>query len=77
MIDALFGERGFLPESMSRLMYLAQDKAPILNAILDRIAPQRDRRKRQVRGSPRTRSCHMSQCHMLNIDCALRSQKTF
>uniref|UniRef100_A0A3B4FGW7 Apolipoprotein Ba n=1 Tax=Pundamilia nyererei TaxID=303518 RepID=A0A3B4FGW7_9CICH len=51
-IDALFGERGLLPESISRLMYLAQDKAPMLKAILDRIAPQRDRRKRQVRGSP-------------------------
>lgn len=45
-------------------MYLAQDKAPILKAILDRIAPQRDRRKRQVRGSPRAQSYHMSKCYV-------------
>ncbi|XP_030615071.1 apolipoprotein B-100 [Archocentrus centrarchus] len=47
-IDAFFGERGFFPESISRLMYLAQDKAPILKSILDRIAPQQNRMKRQV-----------------------------
>uniref|UniRef100_A0A3Q4GQ24 Vitellogenin domain-containing protein n=1 Tax=Neolamprologus brichardi TaxID=32507 RepID=A0A3Q4GQ24_NEOBR len=30
-IDALFGERGFLPESMSRLMYLVQDKVLLVH----------------------------------------------
>lgn len=56
-------------------MYLAQDKAPMLKAILDRIAPQRDRRKRQVRGSPRTRSYHMSKCYATcwNTDCPVLS----
>lgn len=48
-IDALFGERGFFPDAISSVMYKAQDNAQMLKDILDRITPDRDRRKRQVK----------------------------
>uniref|UniRef100_A0A3B4XVK3 Apolipoprotein B n=1 Tax=Seriola lalandi dorsalis TaxID=1841481 RepID=A0A3B4XVK3_SERLL len=47
-IDALFGERGFFPDSISRVMYWAGDKAQMLRDVLNRIAPDRDRMKREV-----------------------------
>ncbi|XP_070836043.1 apolipoprotein B-100 isoform X2 [Chaetodon trifascialis] len=47
-IDALFGEKGFFPDSISKVMFWAGDKAQILREVLDRIAPARDRMKRQV-----------------------------
>ncbi|KAM6917508.1 apolipoprotein B-100 isoform 3-T3 [Lycodopsis pacificus] len=47
-IDALFGEQGFFPDSVSKVMYWADDKAKMLRKVLDRIAPERDRMKRQV-----------------------------
>ncbi|XP_054469273.1 apolipoprotein B-100 isoform X2 [Anoplopoma fimbria] len=46
-IDALFGEQGFFPDSISKVMYWAGDKAKMLREVLDRIAPERDRMKRQ------------------------------
>uniref|UniRef100_UPI003AAA740B apolipoprotein B-100 n=1 Tax=Centroberyx gerrardi TaxID=166262 RepID=UPI003AAA740B len=48
-IDALFGERGFFPDTISRAVYWAGDQAPkTLQQVLDRIAPNRGRMKRQV-----------------------------
>ncbi|TNN84970.1 Apolipoprotein B-100 [Liparis tanakae] len=47
-IDALFGEEGFFPDSISKVMYWADDKARMLREVLDRIAPKRDKTKRQV-----------------------------
>ncbi|XP_047467540.1 apolipoprotein B-100 [Mugil cephalus] len=47
-IDALFGEKGFLPESISRLIYLAGDTGKMLRQVLNRISPHQDRMKRQV-----------------------------
>ncbi|XP_027134523.1 apolipoprotein B-100 isoform X2 [Larimichthys crocea] len=47
-IDALFGEKGFFPDSISKVMYWAGDKAQVLRKVLDRITPNRDRMKRQV-----------------------------
>ncbi|XP_051252201.1 apolipoprotein B-100 [Dicentrarchus labrax] len=47
-IDALFGEKGFFPDSISKVMYWAGDKAQMLREVLDRITPKRDRMKRQV-----------------------------
>ncbi|XP_040916458.1 apolipoprotein B-100 [Toxotes jaculatrix] len=47
-IEALFGEKGFFPDSISKVMYWAGDKAQMLMGVLDRIAPDRDRMKRQV-----------------------------
>lgn len=47
-IDSLFGEKGFFPDSISKVMYWAGDKAQMLREVLDRIAPNRDRMKRQV-----------------------------
>uniref|UniRef100_A0A3B4VIY8 Apolipoprotein B n=1 Tax=Seriola dumerili TaxID=41447 RepID=A0A3B4VIY8_SERDU len=47
-IDALFGERGFFPDSISRVMYWAGDKAQMLRDVLNRITPDRDRIKREV-----------------------------
>ncbi|XP_041827365.1 apolipoprotein B-100 [Melanotaenia boesemani] len=47
-IDSLFGEKGFFPESISRLVYLAGDSAPMLKDVLDKISPRQDRMKRQV-----------------------------
>ncbi|XP_056282270.1 apolipoprotein B-100 isoform X4 [Pseudoliparis swirei] len=47
-IDALFGEQGFFPDSISKVMYWADDKARMLREVLDRIAPKRDKTKRQV-----------------------------
>uniref|UniRef100_A0A3Q1CD90 Vitellogenin domain-containing protein n=1 Tax=Amphiprion ocellaris TaxID=80972 RepID=A0A3Q1CD90_AMPOC len=48
-IDALFGEKGFFPESISRALYMAGDTAQMLRDVLDRTAPQQDRKKRQVK----------------------------
>ncbi|KAM4724117.1 apolipoprotein B-100 [Anableps anableps] len=47
-VEALFGEKGFLPESFSRLMKFVGDSAPILQAVLDRISPGLGRKRRQV-----------------------------
>ncbi|XP_018553179.1 apolipoprotein B-100 [Lates calcarifer] len=47
-IDALFGKNGFFPDSISRVMYWAEDKAQMLKDVLNRVAPDRDRMKRQV-----------------------------
>uniref|UniRef100_A0A3Q1B7C0 Vitellogenin domain-containing protein n=1 Tax=Amphiprion ocellaris TaxID=80972 RepID=A0A3Q1B7C0_AMPOC len=47
-IDALFGEKGFFPESISRALYMAGDTAQMLRDVLDRTAPQQDRKKRQA-----------------------------
>ncbi|XP_039641503.1 apolipoprotein B-100 isoform X5 [Perca fluviatilis] len=47
-IDALFGENGFFPDSISKVMYWAGDKAKMFREVLDRMAPERDRMKRQV-----------------------------
>uniref|UniRef100_A0A8D0D7V1 Apolipoprotein B n=1 Tax=Sander lucioperca TaxID=283035 RepID=A0A8D0D7V1_SANLU len=47
-IDALFGENGFFPDSITKVMYWAGDKAKMLREVLDRMAPERDRMKRQV-----------------------------
>ncbi|XP_037341646.2 apolipoprotein B-100 [Pungitius pungitius] len=47
-IDALFGEQGFFPDTISKVMYWAGDKAKMLKGVLDRIAPERYRMKRQV-----------------------------
>ncbi|XP_053192306.1 apolipoprotein B-100 [Scomber japonicus] len=47
-IDALFGERGFFDEPISKAMYWAGEKSPILKNILERIAPNRHRMKRET-----------------------------
>ncbi|XP_034531344.1 apolipoprotein B-100 [Notolabrus celidotus] len=47
-IDALFGEEGFFPDAVSKVVYWAGDKAEALRETLDRIAPNKDRMKRQV-----------------------------
>ncbi|XP_029316837.1 apolipoprotein B-100 [Cottoperca gobio] len=47
-IDALFGEKGFFPDSISKVMYWAGDKAKMLREVLDRVAPEGERIKRQV-----------------------------
>ncbi|XP_069573561.1 apolipoprotein B-100-like [Brachyistius frenatus] len=47
-IDALFGERGFFPESISRIMDLAGDKIPLFREVLDRVAPHQGKIKRRV-----------------------------
>lgn len=49
-VDALFGEKGFFSESISRLMHFLGDKAPMLKEVLDRISPHQERMKRQVGG---------------------------
>uniref|UniRef100_A0A3B3IC86 Apolipoprotein Ba n=1 Tax=Oryzias latipes TaxID=8090 RepID=A0A3B3IC86_ORYLA len=47
-VDALFGEKGFFSESISRLMRFLGDKTPLLKEVLDRISPHQERMKRQV-----------------------------
>uniref|UniRef100_A0A3B3UV28 Apolipoprotein B n=1 Tax=Poecilia latipinna TaxID=48699 RepID=A0A3B3UV28_9TELE len=47
-VEALFGEKGFLLESFSRLMKFVGDRAPMLRGVLDRIAPGPGRKRRQV-----------------------------
>ncbi|KAM3871405.1 apolipoprotein B-100 [Diretmus argenteus] len=48
-IDALFGEKGFFPDSISRAMYWAGANTPeALQQVLNRIAPNRRKMKRQV-----------------------------
>uniref|UniRef100_UPI0037E9B8DE apolipoprotein B-100 n=1 Tax=Semicossyphus pulcher TaxID=241346 RepID=UPI0037E9B8DE len=47
-IDALFGENGFFPDSLSKVLYWAGDRAEALRETLVRFAPDRDRMKRQV-----------------------------
>ncbi|XP_068451587.1 apolipoprotein B-100 [Clinocottus analis] len=47
-IDALFGEQGFFPDSISKIMYWAGDKAKMLREVLDKIAPEKHKTKRQV-----------------------------
>nr|XP_033967462.1 apolipoprotein B-100 isoform X2 [Pseudochaenichthys georgianus] len=47
-IDALFGEQGFFPDSISKVMYWAGDKANILREVLEKVFPEKDRTKRQV-----------------------------
>ncbi|XP_078030967.1 apolipoprotein B-100 isoform X4 [Epinephelus lanceolatus] len=47
-IDALFGENGFFPNSIFKVMYWADDKAKMLREVLERTAPQRYRMKREV-----------------------------
>ena len=51
-LDALFGERGFFPEAASNSMYNSGAyKVPkVLQGILDRLAPDGNRMKRQVTG---------------------------
>uniref|UniRef100_A0A3Q2R232 Apolipoprotein B n=1 Tax=Fundulus heteroclitus TaxID=8078 RepID=A0A3Q2R232_FUNHE len=46
-IKALLGERGFLPETFSRLMKLAGDSVPMLRELLDRVSAGRGRNRRQ------------------------------
>ncbi|KAF7201026.1 apolipoprotein B-100 isoform X2 [Nothobranchius furzeri] len=46
-IEALFGRKGFFPESISRLMDFAGD-APMVREIRDRMFPRQDRMRRQV-----------------------------
>ncbi|KAG7265390.1 hypothetical protein CRUP_011096, partial [Coryphaenoides rupestris] len=48
-LDALFGERGFFPEAISRAMYNSGAyKVPeVLQKMLDRLSPDRSRMKRQ------------------------------
>lgn len=48
-IEALFGENGFFPDSISKVMYWAGDNSQMLKKILDRLAPNRDRARRQVK----------------------------
>ncbi|KAF3844295.1 hypothetical protein F7725_007458 [Dissostichus mawsoni] len=48
-IDALFGEQGFFPDSISKVMYWAGDKANILREVLEKVVPEKDRTKRQVK----------------------------
>uniref|UniRef100_A0A672YEF9 Apolipoprotein Ba n=1 Tax=Sphaeramia orbicularis TaxID=375764 RepID=A0A672YEF9_9TELE len=48
-IDALFGQNGFFPDSISKIMYWAQDNSQMLRDVLDRINPEGNRMKRQVR----------------------------
>ncbi|KAM7404104.1 hypothetical protein PAMA_004499 [Pampus argenteus] len=47
-IDGLFGERGFFPEPISKVMYWADDKAQMLKEILERITSNSNRMKRQT-----------------------------
>ncbi|XP_054909551.1 apolipoprotein B-100 [Poeciliopsis prolifica] len=47
-VEALFGEKGFLLESFSRLMRFVGDRAPMLRGVLDRISPGPGRKRRQV-----------------------------
>ncbi|XP_042356872.1 apolipoprotein B-100 isoform X2 [Plectropomus leopardus] len=47
-IDALFGEQGVIPDSISKVTYWAGDKAQMLREVLNRMAPQRNRMKRQA-----------------------------
>ncbi|XP_067336433.1 apolipoprotein B-100 [Channa argus] len=47
-IDALFGSKGFFPDSISKVMYWAGDKAQMLRDVLNRIPHDRDRMKREV-----------------------------
>ncbi|XP_035990966.1 apolipoprotein B-100 isoform X2 [Fundulus heteroclitus] len=47
-IKALLGERGFLPETFSRLMKLAGDSAPMVRELLDRVSAGRGRNRRQA-----------------------------
>ncbi|KAM9341244.1 apolipoprotein B-100 [Symphorus nematophorus] len=47
-IDGLFGENGFFPDSISKVMYWAGDKAQMFRDVLDRMAPNGDRMKRQA-----------------------------
>ncbi|XP_067470643.1 apolipoprotein B-100 [Thunnus thynnus] len=49
-IDALFGERGFFPEPISKVMYWAGDNAQMLEDVLERITPNKNRMKRQRQG---------------------------
>ncbi|KAM9355030.1 apolipoprotein B-100 [Pholidichthys leucotaenia] len=46
-VDALFGQRGFFPETISRVMNMAEDNVQILRDILDRMMGPRGRVKRQ------------------------------
>ncbi|KAM3595280.1 uncharacterized protein V6R79_021014 [Siganus canaliculatus] len=47
-IDALFGEKGFFPDTISKVLYWAGDTAQMLRGVFDRMAPHRDRMKRQI-----------------------------
>ncbi|XP_074548675.1 apolipoprotein B-100 [Halichoeres trimaculatus] len=47
-IEALFGENGFFPDSISKVVYWAGEKAETLRETLDKFAPDKDRIKRQV-----------------------------
>ncbi|KAJ3613847.1 hypothetical protein NHX12_020092 [Muraenolepis orangiensis] len=49
-LDALFGERGFFPEAISRAMYNsgASNVPKLLQKVLERLAPDRSRLKRQT-----------------------------
>ncbi|XP_075993729.1 apolipoprotein B-100 [Genypterus blacodes] len=48
-IDALFGEKGFFPDAVSRVLYWAGNNAPeTLKQVLDRLAPASGRMKRQI-----------------------------
>ncbi|XP_059209033.1 apolipoprotein B-100 isoform X2 [Centropristis striata] len=47
-IDALFGDGGFFPDSISKVMYWTADKASMLRGVLEKLVPERDRMKRQV-----------------------------
>ncbi|XP_061650137.1 apolipoprotein B-100 isoform X2 [Phyllopteryx taeniolatus] len=47
-VEALFGENGFFPDSISRVMYWAGDQAQMIKEVLHRMAPKTDRIKKQA-----------------------------
>lgn len=47
-IDALFGDNGFFPDSMSRVLYWLKDQAGPLREFLQRISPDTQRFNKQV-----------------------------
>ncbi|XP_041668257.1 apolipoprotein B-100 [Cheilinus undulatus] len=47
-IEALFGENGFFPDAISKVLYWAEGRASRLRETLDRIASDRNRMKRQI-----------------------------
>lgn len=48
-IDALFGENGFFPDSISKVLYWVKDQAGLLRGILQKISPDTERFKKQVK----------------------------
>lgn len=84
-IEALFGENGFFPDSMSKVLYWIKDQTGLLSKILQRISPDMQTFEKQVNFSFQQSSTiptywvhlHLVSFPVLDIKCCAGSTWSF